>query len=264
MELQTFREFAEAKGKETIFTFGRFNPPTIGHGKLLDKVAAESNGKYHIFASNSSDPKKNPLEYKEKIKYMRKMFPKHGRNIIEDAKVRNVFDILVKLYDEGYTKATMVVGSDRIEEFKQLTSKYNDVKARHGYYFFEEGIDVVSAGERDPDSDGVDGMSASKMRLAATENDFKQFSKGLPKVFKDGIGLFSTLRTRMGIKEADRPDTKLPSLSERRELYIKGDILKVGETVNHVDDEAEITIAERKSNYIVDTDGIKHFINNLK
>ena len=153
--------------KSVHFVFGRFNPPTIGHELLFDKLKALSSGQYRIYCSKSVDPKKNPLEFKDKVKFLRKMFPKHARSVMADKNVRTAMDIAVLLYDQGFTKVTMVVGSDRIREFETLLNKYNNVKSRHGYYNFKEGIQVVSAGDRDADSDDVSGMSASKMRAAA-------------------------------------------------------------------------------------------------
>ena len=161
MSIKSFSDYIVESSREATFTFGRYNPPTIGHEVLFNKVKdIARGGNYRIYASQTVDQKKNPLEYKSKIKLLRKMFPKHARNIIEDTKVRNVFDVLVQMYDEGFHKVQLVVGSDRIKEFEILLNKYNGVKGRHGFYKFK--INVVSAGERDPDSDGADGMSASK------------------------------------------------------------------------------------------------------
>ena len=158
MSIKSFKTFSEDKSKEVVFTFGRFNPPTIGHEKLIKKVISQSSSNnFRIYVSQSSDPKRNPLEYREKVQLMRKMFPKYGRNIIFNKKVVNVFDILVDLYNQGFQKVTMVVGSDRVPEFRKLMSKYNGVKARHGFYEFDT-INTVSAGERDPDADDVSGM----------------------------------------------------------------------------------------------------------
>ena len=232
--IKSFSTYLSEETKEVVFTFGRFNPPTNGHEKLLNKVASIASGNnYRIYASQSQDPKKNPLDFSTKIKIMRKMFPKHGRNIMADTGIRNVLDILVKLYDQGFTKVTMVVGSDRVNEFTALTNKYNGVKARHGMYNFESGINIVSAGERDPDSDDVSGMSASKMRAAAAANDFAAFSKGLPSGFKDSKEVFDTLRKAMGIKEAAeyKHHVQLESVSDEREQYVKGNLYNVGDIV---------------------------------
>mgnify|MGYP000280084731 CR=1 FL=1 len=251
---KSFSEYLTEETKEVVFTFGRFNPPTNGHEKLISKVASLAKGNnYRVYASKSEDPKKNPLDFNTKIKYMRKMFPKHGRNIMSDKDVRNALDILVKLYDQGFTKVTMVVGSDRVNEFSALTNKYNGVKSRHGMYNFEEGVNVVSAGERDPDADDVSGMSASKMRDAAANNDYATFSKGLPSTFKDGKGLFDDLRKSMGIKEAAeyKNHVQLEPVSELREAYIKQRIFEEGEQVVITAKGIVGTITKLGANYLV-------------
>jgi hypothetical protein len=251
---KSFSEYLSEETKEVVFTFGRFNPPTNGHEKLINKVASLAKGNnYRIYASKSQDPKKNPLDFNTKIKTMRKMFPKHGRNIMSDKDVRNALDILVKLYDQGFTKVTMVVGSDRVNEFSALTNKYNGVKSRHGMYNFEDGISVVSAGERDPDSDDVSGMSASKMRAAAEANNFASFSKGLPTTFKGGKELFDTLRKAMGIKEAAefKNHVQLEPVSDLREAYIKQRIFEEGETVVITDKGIVGKITKLGANYLV-------------
>ena len=252
--MKSFSQYLVEETKEVVFTFGRFNPPTNGHEKLISKVASLAKGSnYRIYASKSEDPKKNPLDFNTKIKYMRKMFPKHGRNIMADKDIRNALDILVKLYDQGFTKVTMVVGSDRVNEFSALTNKYNGVSSRHGMYNFEDGINVVSAGERDPDADDVSGMSASKMRAAATNNDYSSFSKGLPAGFKDGKGLFDSIRKAMGIKEASdyKNHIQLQPVSELREAYIKQRIFNEGEQVVITASGIVGTITKLGANYLV-------------
>lgn len=253
--IKSFSDFLVEETKEVVFTFGRFNPPTVGHEKLITKVASLAKGNnYRIYASQSQDPKKNPLDFATKVKVMRKMFPKHGRAIMADKGIRNAMDILVKLYDQGFTKVTMVVGSDRVNEFSALTNKYNGVKARHGLYNFEDGVNVVSAGERDPDAEGVEGMSASKMRAAAADNDFSSFSKGLPTGFKGGKDLFDDLRKAMGIKEASefKNHVQFEPVSDIREAYIKKDLFELGEQValpNHNNIIGEITYLG--ANYLI-------------
>ena len=264
--IKGFRQYTEQKLKPVVFTFGRFNPPTTGHLKLLDKVASIAKGNnYKVYASQSNNPKKDPLQYKEKIGFMRKMFPKHGRNIVMSPKIKTVFDIASELYDEGFNKIIMVVGGDRVKEFDSLLKKYNGVKGRHGFYNFVEGIEVVSAGERDPDAEGVTGMSASKMRKAAVDGDFKSFQNGLPKGYSDGTKLFNTLRKRMGIKEITnfRKHVQLDTISEKRERYSRGEIFNIGEEV-FTESGKLIIIEEKKPNYVVDTDGNKYWINDLQ
>ena len=183
--------------KSVAFSFGRFNPPTIGHEKLMDNTR-RANRNYRIYASQSQDSKKNPLNFRNKVAIMKSMFPAHARKISSD-KMTTAIDAMVQLYKEKHTDVVMVVGSDRVGEFDKLLKTYNGKRARHGYYKFKS-IRVVSAGERDPDAEGVSGMSASKMRKAAQDNDYKSFQKGLPPKFKQGKLLFKTLQKEMGIK----------------------------------------------------------------
>ena len=266
MLVKGFKQFNEEKTKSVTFTFGRFNPPTIGHEKLITEVIKLARGgDYKIFVSQSNNPKSDPLQYKEKVGIMRKMFPKYARNIILDAKLKTVFDISVSLYKQGYNDVTMVVGSDRIKEFKTLLLKYNGTKARHGFYEFDN-ISFQSAGERDPDSDDVSGMSASKMRAAAISGDFQAFADGLPKSFGDKLSVFNLLRKRMGLKEMSnfRKHIQLPTVSEKRESYIAGEIFNKGDKVYCQKSNAYFTISERYSNYVVSSIGTKYFINDLE
>ena len=190
-------KLVEARGDDVTFTFGRFNPPTTGHEKLMD--ATKKIGRnYRVYASHSQDANKNPLDYKTKVKYMKRMFPTHSRKIKSDT-VRTAIDVAVKLHDEGFKNLTMVVGSDRVREFKKLLDDYNGKEARHGFYEFET-IKVKSAGERDPDAEGVSGMSASKMRKAAQNNDYDSFKQGLPLSFRDGKKLFKDVQKNMRVK----------------------------------------------------------------
>ena len=238
----------EAKGEMT-FVFGRFNPPTTGHEKLFEQLKKVSGGSYRIYASKSQDPKKNPLNFKQKIKFLRKMFPKHARAVMADNNVRNVLDIAVKLYDQGYTDVQMVAGSDRIKEFEILLNKYNGVKSRHGFYEFKNKIKVVSAGERDPDAEGVSGMSASKMRAAAADNDMTSFAKGLPKSVSPKE-LYLAVRKGMGLKE-QKVEVKLDPVSEKREEYVEGKLFNVGDSVALKETNDVGTIKVCGSNYLI-------------
>ncbi|MBI33565.1 MAG: hypothetical protein CMD98_06835 [Gammaproteobacteria bacterium] len=234
--INTFKQhYLEAVStEEIVVSFGRFNPPTNGHEKLLAKVSKISGGMpYRIYASQTNDAKKNPLSYKAKIKFMRKMFPKHARSIIADKKIKTLFNVLSKVQDDGFKKCSVVVGSDRVQEFDKILNKYNGVKGKHGFYDFEGGVKIVSAGERDPDSDDVSGMSASKLRLAAKENDLITFTKGMPKGFKDAKGLMNAVRDGMGLKESDeyKQNCKLKRKSYIREKYVNGKLFNIGDKV---------------------------------
>lgn len=251
----SFKQYLVEENREVFFTFGRMNPPTIGHGKLMTVLSTKA-GKnpYKIYLSQSSDPKKNPLDYSQKIKHVRKMFPKHGRNVILNKKIRNVFEIAVSLYDQGFNRITMVVGSDRVTEFKTLLDKYNGTKARHGFYNFER-INVVSAGDRDPDAEGVEGMSASKQRANASQNDFTTFSQGVPSNMsnKDAKKLFNDIRIGMGLKETTsfRNHIELEQVSDIREKYLDGELFNEGDRVIIKSTKKEGYVHRLGTNYVI-------------
>lgn len=232
--MKSFKQYITESKKSIVIAFGRFNPPTIGHEKLIEKVASIAKGDaYRIYASQSHDGKKNPLEHSKKVKYLRKMFPKHGRNIMADKDVRTILEVLSKLYTQGFTDVTIVCGSDRVSEFSVLSKKYNGKDGmRHGFYNFAN-INIASSGERDPDSEDVDGMSASKMRAAAINNDFTKFSEGLPSGFKEAQKLYNDVRKGLGLKESHdfRRHVKLETVSEQREAYVEGKLFEQGEMV---------------------------------
>ena len=256
--MKKFLDIAEARGDTAVFTFGRFNPPTIGHQKLLDKVAsvAKSNpgAPYYIFASHSENPKKDPLPYVKKVAYMKKMFSKHSRNITT-TRDRTVFELAVTLHNKGHRAIVMVVGSDRVTEFDTLLNKYNGVEGRHGYYGFDN-IEVVSAGERDPDAEGVTGMSASKMRAAASANDYDTFKLGLPKNFNNGMSLFKDVRKFMGIRESFiEHQVNMTEEDVIRDMYIENKIFCIGDIVE--DDYSGVSgaVVRRGTNYLVFAEG---------
>ena len=261
MSIKSFSDFLTEETKEVSFAFGRFNPPTIGHEKLFEYLKKVSrSGAYRIYASKSQDPKKNPLAFKDKVKFLRKMFPKHARNIMSDKDVRTALEVVVKLYDQGFTKVTMVVGSDRVREFDVLLNKYNGKKSRHGFYNFDGTINVVSAGERDPDADGASGMSASKMRDAAQQNNLQLFAKGLPSSYSYTTDLFNSVRKGMGLKESYnfRNHVELPPVSETREEYVEGNLYKVGDIVKVKESKEIGEILLCGSNYVlVETETVK-------
>ena len=198
-ELKDFKDIREASVKGVTFTLGRFNPPTVGHMKLAAKMKSVSGSDpVMIFTTHTTDKKKNPLTNAQIRKFMNPMLPR-GINVMP-SKARTVFEVVVDLYNKGYRKVKMVVGSDRIKEFETLLNKYNGVKSRHGYYNFAK-IEVVSAGERDPDSEGVSGMSASKMRHLAYSDQEDEFIKALPRGYRLGSQLYQAVRKGMGVSE---------------------------------------------------------------
>jgi hypothetical protein len=253
--IKNFSQYLVEEEREVFFTFGRMNPPTIGHGKVMDALAKKS-GKadYKVFVSQSQDAKKNPLSYSDKIKHTRKMFPKHARNIMVDKSVKTAINAMVALHDQGYKSVTMVVGDDRITEFDVLLKKYNGQKARHGFYNFKN-INIVSAGKRDPDATGVEGMSASKQRENASKNDFVSFSQGVPKSMSnpDTRKLFNDVRKGMGLKEASefRNHIELETVSETREKFVQGELFEVGDMVVIKESDEVATISVLGANYVI-------------
>ena len=259
MKLRNLLEGTES----VVFTFGRFNPPTTGHEKLIEKVKKIAGGDdYYIFPSHSQNNKKDPLPLAKKVAYMRDMFPKHKRNIIANNKLKTVLDIAVYFHQQGYKELNMVVGSDRVAEFKKLLTTYNGQEKRHGFYDFDT-IQIFSAGERDPDAEGVTGMSASKMRAAATNNDYDTFQKGLPRGFKNGNQLFKDVRKGMNLKE----NSKYSDEEIERDLYVRGAIYQIGDLVENINDGTSGEIIRRGTNYVQYTDGEnvhKAFLHSIK
>ena len=243
-------------------TFGRFNPPTVGHEKLLNKVAQQAKstgGEYRIYPSRSEDPKKNPLDAGTKIGFMKQAYPDHANAIQNNEEMRTIFDVLTTLDGEGYSSVNLVVGGDRVSEFNSLAQKYNgDV------YTFDE-INVVSAGARDPDGEGVEGMSASKLRKAAAEDDFDSFKKGMSKSLgKDGTEkLYTTLRQAMQVEEFDdfaEASYELYEIAPRldpqglREAYFNQNLFEVGSFVENSNTGIVSKVVSRGSNYVISID----------
>ena len=245
---------------EVSITFGRFNPPTTGHEALIRRVkAASKNGEYRIYPSRTEDPKKNPLSPEEKINFMRKAYPEHSARIINSPDMRTIFDVLSTLDSEGFSSVNIVVGGDRVSEFNSLANKYN------GKVYNFETINVVSAGDRDPDADDISGMSASKQRKAAVDDDYEGFKKGCPKAMKpkDCEALFSALQSKMSVEvQEDFSEVSYqlyeiaPKLDEKglREAYFDGEIFKEGTVVENVNTGILSKIVSRGSNYVISID----------
>ncbi len=234
---------------ETI-AFGRFNPPTTGHEKLLNRVKrAAGKGEYHIYPSRSMDSKKNPLDPDEKIEYMRKMFPKYAERIMNEPDSKTIFDVLKKVNASGARSINIVVGADRQREFENLANKYN-----HDLYDFDR-INVISAGERDAESEGVEGMSASKLRAAAAKGDYNTFRGGVPKTLDDENAqkLYNTIRKGMRVKESVDMWRIAPKFHWKnlRENYVNGNIFKVDDIVENDNSGLIGKILRRGANYII-------------
>jgi hypothetical protein len=249
-------EEEQAEGDTLTVVFGRFNPPTVGHEKLLKsakRIAVDGNLK--VYPSRTQDPKKNPLDPSTKVSYMRKMFPEFGEAIINDPDMKSIFDVLVNADKDGYVNVNIVVGSDRQSEFENLAQKYNK-----DLYDFDL-IRVVSAGVRDADAEGVEGMSASKMRKAVLDNDFESFRKGTPKSLDDGDTqtLFDKVRQGMGAKKSKVKKESYslweiaPKYDQKtlRENYIKGKVFKIGDIVENLNTGLVGKIIRRGTNHLI-------------
>lgn len=251
----SFTQYLIEEEKTVFFTFGRMNPPTIGHGKLLDKLASiAGRNPYRVYLAQTQDTQKNPLSYADKIKHVRKMFPKHARSVMVNKDVRTVLEACADMHNLGFRRVTMVTGADRVLEFETLLTKYNGVDNRHGFYNFMS-INVVSAGDRDPDADGVEGASATKQRKAAVDNDFTTFAQGVPQTLstKDTRKLFNDVRTGLGLEETAsfKNHIQLIPVSDTREQYVQGALFAVGDNVVIKATEEVAKISILGSNYVI-------------
>jgi len=234
--------------------FGRFNPPTVGHGKLLAAAKKASAGEdMKIYPSRSQDAKKNPLDPDMKVSFMKKMFPDYSENIVNDDEMKSIFNVLTTADEQGYRNVNIIVGSDRQSEFENLATKYN------GDLYNFENIRVISAGVRDADAEGVEGMSASKMRKAVMDDDFKAFRSGTPKELDDGDtqALFDAVRAGMGVKKKKAEVAEMweiaPKYDQRglREQYVNGFIYRIGDIVESLHTGLVGTIIRRGTNHLI-------------
>ena len=244
----------KTKGTLTL-AFGRFNPPHAGHQQLMD-IAAQSaeteESDYIIVPSRSQDAKKNPLDADTKVSVMRQMFPQHSERIVNDGANRTIFDVLKKAHNDGYTNVRIVAGQDRVKEFDKLSQNYN------GQLYQFDNMEVISSGDRDPDSEGVEGLSSSRMRLAAAEGDFKTFRAGLPEGVprKSAMELFDTVRQSMNVKDMKEfwniweiaPKYDLENL---RESYIAKQIFNIGDKVENLNTGMIGRIIRRGANHLI-------------
>ena len=246
--MKSFTQFvSDLTPKDVVFVFERFNPPTIAHEKLLEKVAETASGSaYRIYSSHFEDAKKNPLKLEEKVKWMRKMFPKYARNVMSDD-VNTVFSICSKLYEQGFTRVTMMTESSRVLEFEALLNGHNGVQTNDGFYNFKEGVKVIGC-----ENSSLQ-LSESAMHTAAKSNDLESFAKNLPSSFQDHEELFNAVRNGMGLKESRnfRKHIQLESVSDRREAYVSGDLFEVGNEVVIKESEELGKITHCGSNYLI-------------
>ena len=242
---------AKSKGTLTI-AFGRFNPPHIGHQQLMDtaKAAADQEqGDYIIVPSRSNDPKKNPLDADTKVAFMRGMFQQHAGRIQNDVNTRTIFDVLKKAHADGYENVRIVGGADRVGEFSKLANNYN------GTLYQFNNVEVVSAGDRDPDAEGVEGLSASRLRLAAAENDYRTFRSAMPDTMRprEVKDLYNTLRMSMGINEEWGIWEMAPKFDQQtlRENYVSKAIFRIGEWVENMNTGLVGKIVRRGANHLI-------------
>jgi hypothetical protein len=246
----------QEEGNTLTVVFGRFNPPTVGHEKLLSSAKRISTGgDIKIYPSRTQDPKKNPLDPDIKISYMKKMFPEFKENIINDLEMKSIFNVLVTAEEDGYSQVNIVVGSDRQAEFESLAQKYN------GELYNFDQIRVVSAGVRDADAEGVEGMSASKMRKAVLDDDFDSFRRGTPKTLDDAEtqNLFNAVRQGMSVKKSKIKKENYnmweiaPKLDMKnlRENYISGQIFNVGDVVENMNTGMVGIVIRRGTNHLI-------------
>lgn len=252
------KELFESETKHVTFCFGRMNPPTIGHAQVFETMKSQG-GEMKIFLSQSQDPKKNPLDYNTKIKFVKALFPQYASNVVTDSSLNTVVKVASYLHEQGYNAATFVAGSDRLEDMKKLLNQYNGVEGKaHGYYNFDI-IDYVSSGDREDGAEGVAGVSASGARAAAANNDFDAFREatGAGELAKK---LFDAVRKGMGINE----DLQLETAAKDK-LYQYHQTLRkksglpnpqyykdLQKTFELPDDERRIKTAELKKKYNVE------------
>lgn len=240
IKFKDFRKKIEEQSQDStlFFTFGRFNPPHNGHLIVMDKLKELAQGSdYRVYVSKTQDNKKNPLTHASKVKWLRRMFPQHGRQIVGD-QFGVIFDILVKIYNQNYNNIVMVVGEDRVESFRKLILQYNGVQNRSGYYHFNK-IEVVQAGS----TRGVRG-SATLQRSLAADNDFEEFKKGLPRNFPDAEELFDEIRANL---KNTKENFNVP---ERKDL-VTSDIFQPGTKVFCTVEKKVFPVFSAGTNYIV-------------
>lgn len=204
----------EAKSNTAVLTFGRFSPPTVGHEKLVNKITSEAKSRKAIplvFTSHTFDKKKNPLAYESKVRYLQKAFGQ----MVQNSNARTIIEVAKELNGK-FANLVVVVGSDRVPEFQKLLTTYN------GREYNYESIEVISAGDRDPDADDVSGMSASKLRALVVAGDFDTFQRGLPTKLKPSAKeVYSELRKNMRLEESVSEELDEETIDEKAPLTIQ-------------------------------------------
>ncbi len=248
------------KSDTLTMTFGRFNPPHVGHGKLIDKTAevAGESGDYRIYPSRTQNPAKNPLPPKEKVEYMKKLYPQHSQAIQDDDSVKSIINALEKAHKEGYKNVNIVVGDDRVDEFQNLVKKYNKSAEEGGLYQFGN-INIQSAGERkeaEGQSDtSVESMSASRMRKAAASGSFEEFRSGLPSYLDQDIAnqLYNAVRKYMKVSESTELWSIAPKLDKAnlQESYRNKKLFPIGSLVESMNTGLVGKVIRTGVNYVI-------------
>ena len=260
--ISSFRNYLVEEEKTLYFVWGRMNPPTAGHEKLLDFLKAKAgNNPYRIYLTQTEDQNKNPIPFVQKVKFARKGFPQYARQIMMDRKLKTIFDAVTSFYNEGFKRIVVVAGGDRIREYEVTLNKYNGKKGRHGFYNFEK-ITVMNAGDRDPEASGVAGVSGTKLRGFVKSGDFTSFAQNMPKKLSnaDAKQVFNAVRKGLGLKEQREfvNHVQLETVSQTREAYVAGDLFSVGDTVVIKDTDVVAEVKHLGSNYIiVESDGVQ-------
>ena len=253
--INSFKNYLVEEEKTLYFVWGRMNPPTAGHEKLLDFLKAKAgNNPFRVYLTQSEDDKKNPIPFMQKVKFARKGFPQYARQIMMDKKLKTIFDAMVSFYNEGFKRVVIIAGSDRVREYEVTLNKYNGKKARHGFYNFER-ITVMNAGKRDPESKGVEGVSGTKLRGYAESGDFTKFAQYMPKKLSnaDAKAVYNAVRKGIGLKEQRefKNHIQLTPVSQIRESYIDGKLFDVGDTVVVKESGEVATVKHLGSNYVI-------------
>lgn len=247
--MKTYKQLTEAKKSTIVMGFGRLSPPTAGHELLVKAIMAlaqKNNADHVLYLSRTQDAKKNPLTVDQKVYYARQSFK--GANIVGASDKIRTFIEAAKSLTGKYDNLIMVAGSDRVLEYKTLLDRYN------GKDFSFKTIHVVSAGERDPDADGASGMSATKMRQAASDNNFAKFKQGVP------TGMSSTVAKKMF--DDVRAGMNLTEETSVREDFINDRIFNVGDIVEY--NEQKLAIEFRGTNYVVLEGGSQVWLHEIK
>jgi hypothetical protein len=247
-------EVGEGEGPAVVITFGKFNPPSIGHENLLAAVqeqAEELEAEYRIYPSRISDRKQNPLDFKTKFNIMQNVFPDYAENIIDDPENGdNIYDILQALHDEGYQHVIIVCGDENEKKYEKIAEKYNGTV----YDFY--GVEIVGAGMSDPDTDKTEGITSSMMRKAALENDYETFKQGIPGNVskKEARAIYMQVRKSMSLKEELWKIAPSLDIENLREEYYQGNIFNLGECVVDCNTGIDGKIITRGSNYVIFVD----------